>query len=233
MIAKPDRAGAEHCDRVVDIHAQRVDDSAGAGHDATAQRSEQFKRSVFRHLHHTPLADHGMRGERGLPLIIMDDLFAFRQRTSPVDTAAEEIPFVKFVTVDRKTGVAARAMAAECRSDYHRIARCEPRDAGADLLDDTRAFMTEHHRVRHRIDEMIAHRHVGVTDSRRDHSHQNFVSSRLAQRDFFQNERFFFRERYGGSDLHEPVPWKCSDRRIVGKSASFCRSQMARRPHGK
>ena len=83
--------------------AERIDDGAGAGHDAAAEWRQHLKRRLFRHFDDASLADHGVRRERGLSLIIMNDLAAFRQRARPVDARAGEISIVEFIAVDRKS----------------------------------------------------------------------------------------------------------------------------------
>src|ERR1700724_3466550 len=89
---------------------------------------------------------------------------------------------VKFVAVDRKSGVAAWAMTAGSRGEDYRIAGSRTRHARADTLDDARAFTAEHARMRHRIDNVVAHRNVGVTNAGGHQPDQHFVGARLGKR---------------------------------------------------
>jgi hypothetical protein len=200
--AQSDRAGAEDGDRIVNVDAQRIDDGAGAGHDPATERREHLERGIFRHLDDAPLADHRMRRERGLSLIVVDDLGALRQRARSIDPGAVEIAIVEFVAVDRKSSVAARAVTAGRRRQDYRIAWSEARHACADVLDDARTLMAEHDRMRHRIDDVVAHRNIGMANAGGDHPDQHFVGARLGKRDFLEAERGILGARDRGGNLH-------------------------------
>ena len=75
--------------------------------------------------------------------------------------------------------------------------------AEPDRLDDARALVAEHDRMRHRIDLVVAHRNVGVADPGGDQPHAHFVWTRLLEIDGLDRERRPDSPRHGRPDLHD------------------------------
>jgi hypothetical protein len=67
------------------------------------------------------------------------------------------------------------------------IAHLHARDRGADLLDDARALVAEHHRHRRR-ERAVADEQVGVADARRHDAHPHLVGLQVAELDVLQRE---------------------------------------------
>jgi hypothetical protein len=68
------------------------------------------------------------------------------------------------------------------------VARAHFDDMRANPLDDSGALVSEHDRVRHRVN-LIANDHVCVAHARRDNAHQYFVVARFLEPQFLDDER--------------------------------------------
>ena len=99
---------------------------------------------------------------------------ALGQRGASVGPCTGEIVAEKLVTVGWSVVLAARAMTAAVKAHENVITHADLRDRLSDALDDAGALVAEHDRLRDRIG-LIAHRDIGVTDSRCDQTHEYFV----------------------------------------------------------
>jgi hypothetical protein len=122
-------------------------------------------------------------------------------------------------------------MTAGRRGKDYRIAGSETRHARANALDDARAFMAEHDRMRHRIDDVVAHRNVGMANAGGDQPDQHFVARGSASETSSRLSGAFLARATAavicmGGSCPEALP-------EMSAVSSLGRSQMAQRPRDK
>ena len=133
---EPDAAAADDDDAAADPHARRVDHGAEAGQHAAGDERGDVERHVRRNGRDLAVVDDDMLGESADAHAVDDALSAFAlERALPVE---REDLFAEH----RRAARAGRAEAAgaDQRRD-HGIADLDPRDAGADRLDDARRLV--------------------------------------------------------------------------------------------
>src|SRR5262249_48025703 len=77
-----------------------------------------------------------------------------------------------------EVATATGARAARRSAQHDVIARHQRGDAVADLLDYTRAFVTQHYGLRCANTAARARANIGVTNARRDDAHEHFAGAR-------------------------------------------------------
>ena len=163
---------APHRGGVAALHLRAVPHGSRARHHAARDQARGGERHVLVDLHRLQLADHRVLGERrrarevprGLPLV-----------EEALGAVADRLPAARGMA-----GVAHAAHAAVRNGREHDVvADGDEGDALADLLDDSRALVTEHRRRRPR-DGAVEHRDVGVAQARRDQPHQDLTRPRVA-----------------------------------------------------
>jgi hypothetical protein len=150
--------------------------------NSAGQRRETLERNIAPYLYDVCLVAECVCRKRRLPEEIAVYAFAvLGQRGGPVGSCAGKIIAEELMAIDRSIVLAARAMTATVKGHENVVADGDLRDKLSHALDDAGTFMAEHDRLRNGIG-LIAHRDVGVADSRRDQAHQYFVVARLFDR---------------------------------------------------
>ncbi|AKA23648.1 hypothetical protein PCL1606_21950 [Pseudomonas chlororaphis] len=102
------------------------------------------------------------------------------QTSCPVTARAAEVEFHMVNTEGRLPLLARLALTAAANRKHHMVTRLETRDSGADLIDDTGALMSEHHRKRSR-QVTVTYIEIRPADAGGDDFHSHFAVSRFVK----------------------------------------------------
>ena len=202
---EPDAADTEHRDRIAEPDLERLDHPAGTGHHAAAERAKLLERQVLVHLHGSACGHDRVAGKARLAEEMRVNGFPptlIGQRGRTIESLAAKAQRHREIAISRSVGTTAGALPARASAEDHVIADRKAAHALTHFLDNARAFMPEHDRLRRMAPGMFVQ--IGMADAGGDEADAHLARAWLFLFELLERRRVAGAAADGGGDPHAP-----------------------------